>query len=200
MERRTILILTAILATLAIAAGVVMVTKKPSLHGSVIDPPAPAAEINLTDSNGQPFSLSSQRGKVVLLYFGFTHCTDECPIVMAKFKQAFELLGSQASQVQVLMVTTDPTNDTPAQMKNYVTAFNPSFIGLTGTPQELQKAYNDYGVTVLDTGETHSALVYLIDPQGNLRLTYPGPNMIPQELAGEVQAVLKGYRCLEAWF
>ncbi len=186
------LVLTAVLAVLAIAAGVVAVTRKPSFHGSVIDPPAPASEIHLTDSNNQPFTLSSQRGKVVLLYFGFTNCTNECPLTMAKLKQTFDLLGNHADKVQVLMVTTDPTRDNPAQMKNYVTQFNPAFLGLTGTPDELQQVYKDYGVAVESNGETHTTFLYVIDQKGNFRLTFIGPEMSPQDLAEDVQTLLKG--------
>ncbi len=184
---------TALLAVLVLMAGVLMATHKPSFRGTVINPPAPAADIDLTDSNGQPFSLSNQRGKVVLMYFGYTNCPDECPLTMAKLEQVVGLLGNQAGHVQVIMVTTDPARDNSAQLKKYVSSFNPTFLGLTGTPQELQKVYNGYGVAVEGSGETHSTYLYVIDARGFLRLTFIGPDMNPQDVADDVQTLLRGY-------
>jgi protein SCO1 len=193
MNRKLVMIGTAILGVLVLAAGVLVATRQPSFRGSVINPPAPAAEIKLTDSNGQPFSLNSQRGKIVLLYFGYTNCPDECPATMAKLKLTMGILGNPAQNVQVLMVTTDPTRDNPAQMKKWMTGFYPTFLGLTGTPDQLQQAYNAYGVTVEDGGETHSTYLYVIDAKGNLRLTFDGPSMDPQDVADDVQTLIKGY-------
>jgi protein SCO1/2 len=193
MNRKLIIIGSACLAALVLAAGILVATHKPSFRGTVIAPPATAAEVKLTDSNRAPFLLSSQRGKVVLMYFGYTNCPDECPLTMAKLKQATDLLGTQAQAVQVLMVTTDPTRDDPAQLKKYVTSFNTAFLGLTGTPQDLQKVYSDYGVAVENNGETHTTFLYVIDPQGKLRLTFIGPEMNPQDVASDVQTLLKGY-------
>jgi protein SCO1 len=193
MNRKLTLIGTAILAVLVLAAGVLVATRKPSFRGTVINPPAPAAEIKLTDSNGQPFSLSSQRGKVVLLYFGYTNCPDECPATMAKLKLTMGILGNLAQNVQVLMVTTDPARDNPAQMKKWITGFYPTFLGLMGTADQLRQAYNSYGVTVEDGGETHSTYLYVIDGKENLRLTFDGPSMDPQDVADDVQTLMKGY-------
>jgi len=184
---------TAILAVLVLAAGVLVATRQPSLRGSVINPPAPAAEIKLTDSNGQSFSLSSQRGKIVLLYFGYTNCPDECPATMAKLKLTMGILGNLAQNVQVLMVTTDPARDNPAQMKKWMTGFYPTFLGLMGTADQLQQSYNAYGVTVENGGETHTTYLYVIDAKGNLRVTFDGPSMDPQDVADDVQTLIKGY-------
>ena len=98
MNRKLIMIGTGILAVLVLAAGVLIATRKPTLHGVVISPAAPAADINLTDSNGQPFTLSSQHGKVVLLYFGYTSCPDDCPATMAKLKLTIGTLGQSCSK------------------------------------------------------------------------------------------------------
>ncbi|HUH97620.1 MAG TPA: SCO family protein [Anaerolineales bacterium] len=193
MNRRLISIGTAILAVLLLAAGVLVATRRPSLRGSVINPPAPAADIKLTDSNSQPFALSAQRGKVVLLYFGYTNCPDECPATMAKLKLAMGTLGDLAQNVQVVMVTTDPARDDPAQLKKWLTGFYPTFLGLTGTADQLQQAYNAYGVVVENGGETHTTYLYVIDPKGNLRLTMVGPDMDPQDVVDDVQTLLKGY-------
>lgn len=193
MSRKLIVIGSAVLAVLVLAAGILFATRKPSLRGVVINPPITAADIKLTDSNGQPFSLSTERGKVVLLYFGYTNCPDECPATMAKLKLTMGLLGNLAQNVQVLMVTTDPARDNPAQMKKWMTGFYPTFLGLMGTADELQQAYNAYGVTVENGGETHTTYLYVIDAKGNLRLTFDGPSMDPQDVADDVQTLLKGY-------
>jgi len=193
MNRKLVMTGIGILAILILAAGVLIATRKPTLHGVVISPAAPATEINLTDSNGQPFSLSSQRGKVVLLYFGYTNCPDDCPATMAKLKLTMGLLGNLAQNVQVLMVTTDPTHDTAAQMKKWMTGFYPTFLGLMGTTDQLQQAYTAYGVTVENGGDTHTTYLYVIDPKGNLRQTFDGPSMDPQDVADDVQTLMKGY-------
>ena len=193
MNRKLVMIGTAILAGLVLAAGILVATRKPSFRGTVIIPPAPAANITLTDSNGQPFSLSSQRGKIVLLYFGYTNCPDECPATVAKLKLTMGILGNLAQNVQVLMVTTDPARDNAAQMKKWMTGFYPAFLGLFGTSDQLQQAYNAYGVTVEDGGETHTTYLYVIDSKGNLRLTFDGPTMDPQDVADDVQTLMKGY-------
>jgi protein SCO1/2 len=164
---------------------------KPTFRGGAINPPFPAAEIKLTDHNGQPFALSGQRGKVVLVYFGFTNCPDECPLTMAHVKQALQSIGDSAKNVQVVMVTTDPLRDTPQILKDYMTNFNPTFLGLTGTTEELQKAWKDYGVVVEDGGETHSTFLYVIDPAGNLRETFL-PDSEPADIAADVSLLLRG--------
>ena len=108
MNRRALLIgLTLLVALIAVTA-IVFVRSQQSFKGSVITPPWPAADFTLTDHHGQPFSISSQRGKVVLLYFGYTNCPVECPLTMAHFKLALEELGDRSKNVQVLMVSTSP--------------------------------------------------------------------------------------------
>src|SRR5689334_25292776 len=145
MNRRLLLIGGSIVILLIIVAAVLFLTNKPSLRGAVISPAWQAPEIQLTDHNGQPFTLSSQRGKVVLLYFGYVNCPDECPLTMAHIKLALASLGDRAANVQVVMVSTDPVRDTPQALKTFMEHFDPSFLGLTGTTAELQKAWSDYG-------------------------------------------------------
>jgi len=193
MNRRLITIWGSVLAALVLATGVLYALHRPTFSGTVISPANPAPTINLTDTNGQSFSLGSQHGKVVLVYFGYTNCPDECPTTMAKLKLTMGMLGNLASNVQVVMVTTDPVRDTPAQMKQWMTGFYPTFLGLLGTSDQLQQAYKAYGVVVEDGGETHTTYLYVIDPKGNLRLTYNGPDIDPQLVADDVQNLIKGY-------
>ncbi len=145
----------------------------PTFHGSRISPPEPAYDFSLTSQTNATVRLSDFHGKYVLIYFGFTNCTSECPLTMGFLKQMHDKLGSQADQAQVIMISTDPARDTPKALGDFLGHFDPSFIGLTGTKEVLQPVWAAYGVTVLDNGETHSSYLYLIDPQGNLIATYP---------------------------
>ena len=157
-----------------------------SLKGNVYSSILPAAEINLTDHNGQPFQLSSFRGKVVLVFFGFSNCTTECPTTMAIIRQALATDGVASQDVVVVMVSTDTEKDTPASMKDFMERFNPSFLGLLGTPTELAKAWKDYNVAVLDGGETHSSLTYVVDKKGDLRETF-SPDTSPDDIASDLK-------------
>ena len=191
MQRRLIYVGIGIFVLLIGVAAIFAITNKPSLRGSILSPPWPAPEINLTNHNGQPFSLSKQRGKVVLLYFGYVNCPDECPLTMAHLKLALEGLGDRAKDVQVAMVSTDPVRDTPQALTNFMEHFDPSFLGLTGTIAELQKTWSDYGVTVENGGETHSTFLYVIDPTGNVRETFL-PNSEPNTIARDIGLLLQG--------
>ena len=190
MNRRLLLIGGGVVVLLIIIAAILFITNRPTLRGAVISPSWQAPEIQLTDHNGQPFLLSSQRGKVVLLYFGYVNCPDECPLTMAHIKLALESLGDRAADVQVAMVSTDPVRDTPQALKDFMTHFNPNFLGLTGTTGELSKVWRGYGVTVLAGGETHSTFLYVIDPAGNVRETFL-PNTEPNDIASDVALLLK---------
>ena len=150
-------------------------------RGSVIEPALPAPQFHLVDQNGKPFQLSDTRGKVVLLFFGYTNCPDECPATLAQFRQIRSDLGKQADQVSMLFVTVDPIQDTSQKLGEYLAQFKSNITGLTGQPADLTAAWKAYGVYV-DVPEwgvssppsqvAHSNVVYVIDRQGNLRLTY----------------------------
>ena len=178
-----------VIAVVAAIAGVLYLTHKPALHGAVIDPPMAAAAIDLQDFNGQSFALSNLRGKVVILYFGYTNCTTECPLTMARLKLAVQSMGTKAADVRVVMISTDPARDTPAAMKAFLGAFDPGFIGLVGTPGQLGQVWKDYGVTVEDGGETHSFFTYIIDPAGNFRETFL-PDSSPADVASDALVLL----------
>jgi len=191
MQRKTMWIGITIIAVLTAATAIVFLTQKHSLLGAVVDPPWPAVNIKLTDSNGNPFALSNLRGKVVLLFFGYTNCPDTCPLTMAHLKQAYDKLGDKSRDVQVIMVTTDPARDTQQALKDFVAKFDPTFLGLTGTPEELQKAWKGYGVTVLAGGETHSTFIYVIDGAGKIRETFQ-PDAQPDSIASDAAFILAG--------
>jgi protein SCO1/2 len=158
----------------------------PSFRGSVLDEPLPVPDFALTDQYGGTFRLSDQRGRAVLLFFGYTSCPDVCPTTLATWRQAHQALGTDASQVRFVFVTVDPERDTPERLGLHVNAFNPDFVGLTGTPAELEAVYQIFGVfyerddasgSALGYLVSHTATAFLLDPDGRwrVRLTYGTP-------------------------
>jgi protein SCO1/2 len=179
----------ALIGGLAIISGILFISVKPSFHGAVINPPIPAAEIKLTDFNGAPFTLSNLYGKVIILYFGYTNCPNECPLTMAHLKLTMDILGDKSKDVKVVMITTDPTRDNAESMKTFLGKFDSDFIGLVGAPDELMKVWKDYGVTVEDGGETHSYFIYMIDQSGKFRETFL-PDSLPVDIAADTRLLL----------
>lgn len=155
----------------------------PPPYKSKIIPDSPVAPaFTLTDQYGQPRSLSDFRGKVVSLFFGFTHCPDICPTHLARQAEVMRQLGPLADQVAVLFVSLDPERDSPAALKLYMDAFDPRFIALTGTVEQTTKVAKQYKIFWQKTPLPDSALVYtidhttnsfIIDQTGRLRLNVP---------------------------
>ncbi len=158
-------------------------------HGTRIEPSQPAAEIDLPDHNGNIVRLSEMRGKLVLIFFGFTNCVDECPLTMAHLKLALEMLEDKAQDVQVLLVSTDPVRDTPQALQDFLGKFNPAFLGIPGTVDELTEVWSNYGIEVMDGGETHSSFTYVVDKGGNLRLKIDSESL-PEDIASDLRILL----------
>ena len=138
------------------------------------------ADFHLFDAHGVPRSLGDYRGKVVAMFFGYTHCPDVCPTTLADMAQVMRLLDKDAASVQVLFVTLDPERDTPALLAQYVPAFHPGFLGLSGDSAATRQAAAAFGVTYQkQTGKKgaytldHSAGTYLIAPDGKRVLLAP---------------------------
>ena len=167
----------------------VLISGCSSYRGAVVNPATPAADISMKDQNGNPFQLSSLRGKVVLVFFGFLNCVDECPLTMAHLSQAMKSLGDSSQDVQVVMISTDPVRDTPQAMKDYLANFDPTFLGITGTVDQLKPIWDAYGVAVLDGGVTHSDYTYVIDQNGEIVLTF-NPEMNPDDIASDLNKLL----------
>lgn len=152
-----------------------------TFQGSLIDPPVKAPAFELNNADGQSFQLQQLDGQVVIMFFGYTSCPDVCPVTLTEFLRIREELGKQAGQVSFVFVTVDPERDTPERMRKYLTNFDPEIIGLTGERGELESVWADYGVyqAKADDGNggnylvDHSSRTYIIDQDGNLRLTYP---------------------------
>ncbi|MHB1332256.1 MAG: SCO family protein [Sulfuriferula sp.] len=155
-------------------------------------------DFRLTDQTGKVRTLADFRGKVVAIFFGYTHCPDVCPTTLSDFAMAMKLLGKDAAKVQVIFVTVDPERDTRAVLARYVPAFNPSFLGMYTSPADtaaLAKSFKIFyqkqppdghgGYTV-----DHSAGTYVYDPQGRLRL-YMAYGQGPQAIAQDIALLLK---------
>jgi protein SCO1 len=152
--------------------------------GVVSEPPAPAADVVLTGTDGQVFHSRDLAGKWLLLYFGYTHCPDVCPLTLAHVGRVLRELGPAADQVAVVFVSVDPERDDSARLRKYASTFAPQIQGVTGTRAEIDAAVQAYGARYeIDKSDTeksaagytvsHSADLYVIDPQQRLRLTIP---------------------------
>jgi protein SCO1 len=153
-------------------------------------------DFTLTDHSGKVRTLADFRGKVVVMFFGYTHCPDVCPTTMAELKAVKEQLGEDGKRMQVLFVTVDPERDTPQLLANYVPAFDPSFLGLYGDAAATAKVAKDFRVFYQKVpGKTpdsytmdHTAGSYVFDPQGRLRLFVREGN--PANLVADIQTLL----------
>ena len=154
-----------------------------------------SGDFELTAHTGQRAKATDFQGKVVVMFFGFTHCPDVCPPTMAKLAVLMKRLGDDAQRVQVLFVTVDPENDTVKQLAGFVPQFHPSFIGLTGTDKEIAAIASEYKVaygknpknpTLVD----HSTGILVKDTKGKLRLLVK--NDVPvEDLEHDVRVLLK---------
>ncbi len=150
-------------------------------HGQVIQSTQPAPSIELDGPDGSTVRLSDYEGKVVVLYFGYTFCPDVCPTTLAKLNQALGMMGDKAKDVQVIMVSVDPKRDTPEVLKEYMAHFNPTFIGVTGDPDTIDRIATIYGVYYeVEEGSAatgylvnHTATLMIVDRDGYLKLVLP---------------------------
>ena len=168
------------------------------LHGFAMQPPKPAADFTLTAHTGERVSLHDFRGKLILLYFGYTYCPGICPTTLANVAQVLQQLGARSHQVQLLMVSVDPERDTPDRLAAYVPHFYPSFIGLTGSAEEIAVVAPLFGIYyekqegTTDAGYmvNHSPTLMVVDQQGIMRLIIPF-NTTVQDLAADVASLLR---------
>lgn len=166
------------------------------LKSGSFDPPLPAPDFSLQGSDGQPLSLARYRGKVVILGFGYSSCLSVCPTTLAVLAQARRELGEQAGRLQVVYVTVDPGRDDVARLHRYLAAFDPGFVGGTGTEAELAAVRARYGISASRVGSgadyamAHSSFTLLIDPQGRLRSLMPFGHSAA-DYAGDVRVLLR---------
>ncbi|MEX2161394.1 MAG: SCO family protein [Anaerolineales bacterium] len=168
-------------------------------NGSVIGTPAPQAlDFELHRTDGSSFRLSEQRGKVVLIYLGYTNCPDFCPATLGKYQQIAADLGTEAANVEFVFITVDPDRDTPEVIAAYMNRFDPDFIGLSGSLEELQRVWTFYGsgTPIQQSVDSeigyvvqHGVRVWVVDKQGLWRLTFPF-EMTADEMTHDVRLLL----------
>lgn len=166
-------------------------------RSGVFEPPREAPEFELEGSNGAKVHLRDYAGKVVILEFGFTYCTQVCPVTLANLTQAFKKLGPAAADVQLVFVTVDPKRDNPARLHEYLGAFNPSFVGATGAPDDLEAMRRSYGIIAKEvvfpnnqSGYDHSSFIYLVDRHGKIRTLVPFGKP-PDDIVHDIQILLR---------
>lgn len=193
-----VLAIVAVLAGTAAYAAWLSIPPRPAFHGTVYEP-APAAGFRLADVDGRPVTLASLRGAPVLLFFGYTSCSDICPLTLDRLTRAVRELGDGAGGARIVFVTVDPAHDTPAVLRRYVSRFGPSVTALTGDSAALAAAWQGYSVYIAPQDGpspapgaaahdhhdahgaphtaaspaaklAHSGVVYGIDRAGNLRV------------------------------
>jgi protein SCO1/2 len=189
-----------------VAAGVLMACERPA--APAVAPPAAlrgvditgadyARTLELTDQFGKRRSLGEFKGKAVVVFFGYTQCPDVCPTTMAELSQAKRLLGADGERVQGIFVSVDPERDTPVVLKDYLAAFDPSFVGLRGSIDETKAAAKEFKVFFAKVpGRTegsytidHTAGAYLFDPAGRVRV-FARHGSGAEALAADLKALL----------
>ncbi len=198
MLRRSFLIGGAILIiAIGIAIGLTL-NQNHTFHGVIYENPKQAPELSLISFENQPFDLADQKGKIVLLFFGYTSCPDVCPSTLSDMKRVLSSLEDDSEFVQVLFVTVDPERDTIDKLRSYLVLFDPTFIGLTGSLEDLVKVWGDFGVIrEIDTSNqsaagylvNHTSRIYLIDQASRLLITY-GFGTFPEDIAKDVAYLL----------
>jgi len=155
-------------------------------------------EFALRDDQGNPRSLADFNGQVLVMFFGFLQCPDVCPATLVRAVQVKKLLGDAGQRVQVVFVTVDPERDTPALLAAYVRAFDPGFIGLTGTPEQIAATAKEFKVfyqkvpTASSYTMDHTALSYVFDARGKLQLALRHEQSA-EEVAEDLRKVLALY-------
>lgn len=199
--RRTSVLLIPVLLALALLLGVTLWRVSDTLPGlgRVVGTGTPAigGPFALTDQDGKPRSSVEFRGRFMLIYFGYTYCPDVCPTTLALMGDALDKLGPARARVVPIFITVDPQRDTPAQLKSYLKAFGPDFVGLTGSVQTIAKVAGDYRVYFKRQplpgggyGMDHSSVIYLMGPDGRFVAYWDDTAIGPDKLAEELRARL----------
>lgn len=189
-------VLSIIVTILVMIAGVYLL-RPHTFHGTVIQSPEPSYDFTLTSVDGD-VSLSDFRGKIVLIYFGYTFCPDICPGTLGNVAQALRNMGTQADDVQLIMVSLDPERDTPEKLAEYMGHFHPSFIGVTGSKEKLDEVAALYGIFYQKaegsdaTGYLidHTATLMVLDREGYLKLVFPF-GVTAEEIADDLKYMIR---------
>lgn len=149
---------------------------KPAYNGIDVTGADWGRDFRLTDADGRERTIADYRGKYVMIFFGYVYCPEVCPTVLYRVVEARNGLGADRDKVQVIVVSLDPERDTPAQVRDYAASFDPSFVGLWGDAERIKEVAKEFRVFYqkVPSGNSysidHTALTYIFDPQGRLRL------------------------------
>lgn len=178
-------------------------TSAETFHGEVVGPGGEPLELTGTNWDGEAFRLASQRGKVTVVFFGFTYCPDVCPFTLAKMKTVYRELGDRADEVSVVFASVDPGRDSVTKLAEYVPNFDPRFYGVRLEGEHLEAAREEFGLTVT-YGQPkqgpgtdsyyyvdHTGTFFVLDRQGRLRLKYP-PTIPVDKLVPDLERLLRG--------
>jgi len=155
-----------------------------------------ARTFSLPDASGATRTLADFKGKIVMVFFGFTQCPDVCPTALGRAVEVRKLLGPDADKLQVVLVTVDPERDTPELLRSYVTAFDPSFVALRGDATSTAATAKEFKVffqkvpTSSSYTMDHTAVTYVFDPQGRLRLALRHEQSAP-DVAADLKTLLR---------
>lgn len=167
------------------------------MRGIALEPPKDAPPLYLADASGQRFDLDAQRGSVVMIFFGYTHCPDVCPTTLSDWVHTRRALGDDANKVQFVFVSVDPQRDTPEIARRYVLQFDSTFVGLSGSEAEIETLKASWSIAAYPEGDArlpsytvaHPAYTFLVDRQGRLRYLYE-PGVRGEELARDLRKLL----------
>jgi protein SCO1 len=172
---------------------------QPAFNGVTFDPPEKAPALRLRDSSNAQFDLANERGKVVLIFFGYTHCPDVCPTTLADWKHVSDSLGTERDKVRFLFVSVDPERDLAALVQRYAARFAPGFLGLTGTRTEIDALLKGWNIAAYrdgvpsDTASSylmaHPSQVFVVDRDGRLRLMHRAGLTVPQ-ITADIRSLL----------
>jgi protein SCO1/2 len=185
---------------LAIALGALLLAacnQQTGFQGSDVTGSKFGRDFHLTDHTGKPRALADFRGKVVVIFFGYTQCPEECPTTLSRLAAAMQKLGPDAARVQVLLITVDPERDTREVLSQYVPAFNPTFLGLYGDAAATAEVAKEFkvlyqkqpGPTPGTYSMDHSTGTFIFDREGRLRV-YESYAQGPDALAHDIRALL----------
>jgi len=193
-----------LLALFLVAISLGACGSKHEYAGMLLDEPMPVADIEGINFTGESFLLSSYRGEMSLVFFGYTYCPDVCPMTLAEVSKAYKMIETESPRMiddlNVVFVTVDPERDTPERLAEYIPLFNPNFHGVYVLPEALEPIKSAYGVYAGKSEDTkdleenylvdHTARVFLIDRQGDLRALFRH-DTTAEELAADLKVLLK---------
>ncbi len=170
---------------------------EPEFYGTTRPEAGPPEDFTLTDQYGKPYRLADHRGKVVLLFFGYAHCPDVCPVTLSNWARVEEALAGN-DEVEFVFVTVDPERDTIERLREHLEIFSDNFRGLTGTEEQVTPVYESFGIfrekvafssSAMGYVVDHSTLMLLLDRNGQVRLTFPF-DADPDEIVHDVRRLL----------